>query len=466
MPAFDDLVLNPLGDTFWGGADITICNFSNFAINLVLYFVHGILLIMVVFYLVRGIVALSSSDSSEDMETVRKTFTNSILAAIGMIVVSSALYYPINVLRLLGVSDGDNPFLTRFECSATPEEKTGFGTGGGYTWPTGGSASVPSEPPAVGGVGGGTLAEQTAANQTSCQSRGLTPIDPPTWWDPTGGTWNCCSGSSTACPSLTLPPPPGGSVPGAPGAPSTTITRSVNVMTFNTLGGDINNQDGKDGRYIDMANKVVRELILGKNIDVAVFQEVDNPAINKGANIRLESVFYQQALQNAGASGYTVWQYGNRMIISKWPMTQVNNEPQIAKIQIDGTSFYVANFHPGPTCDANLAWYNQAMSIIGDKPHILAGDFNINYANQTCNYSKCDNSQFTSCYDTIGNNYTVSNPPSGTKGLVDYVMGNTSTDWNIQSTEAIDGSWRENGWSDHNPVIATVSWTGLPETTP
>jgi endonuclease/exonuclease/phosphatase family metal-dependent hydrolase len=242
----------------------------------------------------------------------------------------------------------------------------------------------------------------------------------------------------------------------------------LRVMTFNTLTGDINNQDGTDGGYRRHASEVVGRLILEQNVDIAFFQEVDS-GISGRINDRAESKFYEEALKQATEAGRTphtwhVWQRASHMIVSRFPLESTNADsavfppPQTAVVQTPAGRLRLFNIHAAPSCDANLSWFAEGPDRHASEPHLMSGDFNVDYAAHKCTSRNCDNASYQRCYHKIDSEYTLSDA-GNVQSQVDYVMASRVGGWRVVQTDDIQFRWRKEEWSDHNPVIATLEWS-------
>lgn len=258
--------------------------------------------------------------------------------------------------------------------------------------------------------------------------------------------------------------------------------KQMRVMTFNI--DDTNRFD-----YDFFAAKVVNDLIIGQNVDLAVFQEVDYDCDppqfpfedrhpSEGGNgcndrSRNEDEFFRTELaKQTQTQNYTVVRLFRRMIITKFPIITEDvppvspdrQTPRFQSVVIDSPSgqLRIFNIHWGGACATNLEGMAISIDQFTDKPYIIAGDFNIDYYdgdNLKCkDNSSCDDR--SACFQRVRNNFTISNPPNDTGEVIDYIMAPDSSGWKVISTDTRQFFWKKDGLSDHNPVIATLEYTG------
>lgn len=252
-------------------------------------------------------------------------------------------------------------------------------------------------------------------------------------------------------------------------------------MTFNI--DDTNRFD-----YDVFASKVVTDLIIGQNVDIAVFQEVDYDCDppqypfedrdpSEGGNgcnkqSKNEDEFFRTELaKHTETQNYIVWRLFRRMIITKYPIITQDVPPvspdrqtprfQSAVIEAPSGQLRIFNIHWGGSCAANLDGMSISIDQFTDKPHILIGDFNIDYYDGDNLKCKSDGScdDRTTCFERIRNTYSISNPPNHSSEVIDYIMASNSSGWKVISTDNRQFFWKEDGLSDHNPVIATLEYT-------
>lgn len=269
--------------------------------------------------------------------------------------------------------------------------------------------------------------------------------------------------------------------------------QTMKVMTFNIKGCDHMTGYGTPdvGFHTSMANRVVDELltkvVAGQRVlDVAFagFQEVggfcgipeeerdermQNPTEDSYFITALERYFvkdvdffiYQRKIHIAPSGPENSRE---QMIISKYPFTLINETstlPITIKATVPGTSrpVYVSVIHARntDTCVSNGRYVDQSeTNSEGSKNIIFLGDFNSTYHDASPGNKPC------LLDHKIKPEYTYTMPPPGYR-LIDYVMANKLSDWSVSSTN-IDTSWRvevngvDNYWSDHNPVIATLTY--------
>lgn len=257
--------------------------------------------------------------------------------------------------------------------------------------------------------------------------------------------------------------------------------KQMRMMTFNI--DDTNRFD-----YDFFASKVVNDLIIGQNVDLAVFQEVDYDCDppqfpfedrdpSEGGNgcndqSRNEDEFFRTELaKHTQTQTYTVIRLFRRMIITKFPIVTEDvppvspdrQTPRFQSVVIDSPSGHlrIFNIHWGGACATNLEGMAVSIDQYTDKPYIIAGDFNIDYydgGNLKCkNDDNCDDR--TACFQRIRNNFTMSNPPNDTQEVIDYIMAPQTSGWKVVSTDNRQFFWKEDGLSDHNPIIATLEYT-------
>jgi endonuclease/exonuclease/phosphatase family metal-dependent hydrolase len=253
-------------------------------------------------------------------------------------------------------------------------------------------------------------------------------------------------------------------------------------MTFNI--DDTNRFD-----YDVFWAKVVNELIIPYKIDLALFQEVDydcdppqypdeDKPPDRGGNgcnreARNEEEYLIKELQkHPELSSYKVIRLFRRMIMSKFDILTEDspalnpgrNTPRFQSVVINSPSgpLRVFNFHWPGSCGANLDGFSISIDRFTDQPFIMGGDFNINYYDgapiKMKNGVAVDDR--TLCFNRIRNNFTISHPPNQTDEVIDYIMAPKNSGWEVSQTDNRIFTWKKDGWSDHNPVIATLRYVG------
>ncbi len=346
-----------------------ICSVSVFAVNLAYYLVFSGLVVFTTYLLAKAIFNITQSDSSETFEKLKENVTGIVLSVIGLLVISSALFFPNLILRTMGVSDGNNPFLNFGGCSSedfisNPVEV------GEFTY----------EPP---NVGGPTPPLPPEAPTPTIQPT-VDPL-PPEIPEPTTQP-------------IDNPQPP--QIPEPPTQPvlekssqmvcsgNTQTANQYNIGSFN-IGGAVSGvpQLYKSESIINMLNQISAG---GQGLDVITLQEVTpDLAAKLQADLAIKY----------GTSVYTTYKkhdntgrnYGN-MIISKYPISDVKTFPLI-----DSDGYVNRTLLSGvittPTgsvrvFDLHTNAYNATCSMIEQtygymKPYvdagekvIVAGDFN------------------------------------------------------------------------------------------
>ncbi|QQS43832.1 hypothetical protein IPM65_06895 [Candidatus Roizmanbacteria bacterium] len=269
-------------------------------------------------------------------------------------------------------------------------------------------------------------------------------------------------------------------------------TRTMNVMTFNIKGCRFTDE----AFYTAMWNRIVDELITkvdanGRRyiyVSLAGFEEVDDfcgvrneDALNGVTQNPTEDYYFIRSLERYFVKDRDFFVYQRKikseqggdfnsfsqMMFSVYPMELLSPEtnwPLSAKITIPDTSrpLYFHVMHPrgnSASCSSNTAYLDRAETISQGSTNIIyAGDFNARYYSGACNSPR------------VNENYTFSVPidpqnPEARLDIIDYVMAHKQSDWVVESA-IMDRTWDvkkdgiERYWSDHNPVIATLKYTG------
>lgn len=104
---FLDCVPNPIegltAETYFQDVPTT----AIFSINLAMYIFYALLVIWIGYFLFKTIYSLygGGHDESETYEKFRNGLTNAVFAAIGLVLLVSARFFIIILLRLIGYSD-------------------------------------------------------------------------------------------------------------------------------------------------------------------------------------------------------------------------------------------------------------------------------------------------------------------------------------------------------------------------
>ena len=115
-PGSWDSFKDPLVEHFNVNFVANSCTLTVFITNVVLWIVRAILIVLCGYYLFTSIYKLLTSDTNEDFKILQSAIVNSVLSAVGLVIVVSSLFIPASALRLLGIDDADNPFLNIQEC--------------------------------------------------------------------------------------------------------------------------------------------------------------------------------------------------------------------------------------------------------------------------------------------------------------------------------------------------------------
>ncbi len=109
--SFTECVTDPLEGLGAAKTFESLGSTAVFSMNLALYIFYVLLLASVTWFLFKGIYAIIGADSSDAYEKFRGAITNSVFAAIGLVLLFSARFIFVQALILIGVPEAENIFM-------------------------------------------------------------------------------------------------------------------------------------------------------------------------------------------------------------------------------------------------------------------------------------------------------------------------------------------------------------------
>jgi len=112
--SFSDCIIDPVAGN---PRFTTLSTTLTFSVNLVMYLLYAILIVWVGVNLFKTIYVLFGTPSEEAFGKLREGLTGAALAVVGIILIVSARFIVVNLLRLVGIPDAENIFFNPFKPS-------------------------------------------------------------------------------------------------------------------------------------------------------------------------------------------------------------------------------------------------------------------------------------------------------------------------------------------------------------
>lgn len=112
-PSFSSFIPNPLEGTTAAENFATLSSSLNFSINALLYFLYAFSIVLIGWNFFQVIYSYygPESDSSKNFDQLSKAFLNAFWISLGIMMMIGGRFLISNFVRLLGISDAENPFL-------------------------------------------------------------------------------------------------------------------------------------------------------------------------------------------------------------------------------------------------------------------------------------------------------------------------------------------------------------------
>lgn len=112
-PGFSSFIPNPLEGTSATENFATLSGSLNYSINALLYFLYAFSIVLIGWNFFQVIYAYygAESDSTKNFEKLSSAFLNAFWISLGIMMMVGGRFLISNFVRLLGISDSENPFL-------------------------------------------------------------------------------------------------------------------------------------------------------------------------------------------------------------------------------------------------------------------------------------------------------------------------------------------------------------------
>ena len=115
-PGFSSFIPNPLAGMTASENFSTLSGSLNYSINALLYFLYAFSIVLIGWNFFQVIYSYygPESDSAENFDKLAKAFLNAFWISLGIMMMVGGKFILVNFVRLLGISDAENPFLQPF----------------------------------------------------------------------------------------------------------------------------------------------------------------------------------------------------------------------------------------------------------------------------------------------------------------------------------------------------------------
>ena len=247
-------------------------------------------------------------------------------------------------------------------------------------------------------------------------------------------------------------------------------SREVEPVTVRVLTYNIHHGEGTD-RLFDLAR--LADVMKSARPDIIALQEVDQGTERAGGVNQLDELADLLGMHGAfgKAMDFSGGGYGVA-VLSRWPVLGLDNTPLPASPDHEprtALTVYVKAGQGGPLLQftsthfdqsreasdrvSQATYLNELLAAGGDRPSVLAGDFN---ARQDTDILAILNAGWTNAASFIPTPPASATQPRRRRPRSDFVLFRPMDHWRVIEAQVIDAAVA----SDHRPVLAVLEWIG------